>query len=76
MFVPAPKGGPVSRPYVVSASSISLASALRRMLAHFAALPLPTKPASLGFGGGPIVFRRGRTLGGPPRADGDIGPYG
>ena len=32
----------------------------RRKLAHFAAPPFPTEPASLGFGGSPILSSAGR----------------
>jgi hypothetical protein len=38
---------------LVGISSVSLASAYRRKLAHSTMPPLPAKPASLGFGGGP-----------------------
>ena len=42
---------------LVLAISISLASGLRRKLAHSDARPLPTKTASLGFRGGPDLLK-------------------
>ena len=42
---------------LVVASSVSLVSAERRKLAHFAAPPLPSETAALGFAGGPGTGR-------------------
>lgn len=39
--------------HLVTATSISFASAYRRKPTHSGASPLPTEPAPLGFGGGP-----------------------
>ena len=45
--------GDLVRLGLVVTSSVSLASPQAVKLAHFAAPPLPTEPASLGFGGDP-----------------------